>query len=160
MVFKNGGLLQDNSNYEFPPPQVIVTTPFYVRPRFKDKEFLQRKYVAEGLSIDQISTEIGSSKDAVRRWLKRYEIPIREHGRHHGRPSQPRFGTKIRHGKSEPHLFEQSVIESVRSMRSKGLSLREIAQTLTNLQISTKKRGKAWHPEMVKRKRSMKQFLM
>ncbi len=150
-ISKIGGSSDRDSHEKRPPTQVVVTLPFLLRRPFKDKNFLHQKYAIEGLSIAQISTEIGSSKEAVRNGLRRFDIDVRASGQHHGRPSQPRFGVKIRHGRSVDHEFEQGVIKSVHQLKSQGLSLRKIAQTLTGLDIPTKKRGQAWHPEMVSR---------
>lgn len=106
----------------------------------------------EGLSIAQIAAEIFSSKEAVRASLKRFNIPVREpHKPHNGRVSEPCYGIKIRSGRAAPHLAEQQMIESIRELRSQGLTLRKIAEVLTSMGVPTKKRGKRWHPEMVKR---------
>lgn len=148
---KNGGLSRDKSHLNLPPAQLTITTPFFHKPRYKDKEFLQQKYVIERLSVGQISAEIGSSKDAVIRWLSRFDIPLREPHGHHGHPSQVKFGSKIRHGRSVDHYNELKVIETIKNLRAKGLSLRQIARTLSILGISTKQRGKKWHPESVSR---------
>lgn len=49
------------------------------------------------------------------------------------------------------HKIEQRMIEVISQLRDKGLTLRQIAQVLTDMKIATKCRGKAWHPEMVRR---------
>jgi len=41
--------------------------------------------------------------------------------------------------------------DAVFDLKGKGMGLRQIARTLTQLGIPTKCRDKAWHPEMVKR---------
>ena len=108
--------------------------------------------MVEGLSLSQIAAEIFSSKEAVRASLKRFDIPIREaHKPHNGRLSEPRYGVKLRSGRAAPHLAEQQMIESIRELRGQGLTLRKIAEILTSMGVPTKKRGKRWHPEMVKR---------
>ncbi len=117
----------------------------------QDRSFLHQKYVVEGLSIAQISARIFSSKEAVRANQIRFGIPIREAHKPHGRPSQPKYGTKMRHGKVVDHHAERRVIEAVREMQRNGISLRQIAKFLTKIGVPTKRRGVAWHPEMVKR---------
>ena len=107
--------------------------------------------MAEGLSIAQIAREIFFSRDAVRRGLINAGILIREPHKSHGRTSQPKYGQKIRSGKASPHLAEQQMIATIRELREQGLTLRKIAMILSDMAVPTKKRGKAWHPEMVSR---------
>jgi hypothetical protein len=118
---------------------------------YKDAAFLRQKYVTEGLSIKQISSQIFSSKDAVRRGLIRAGIKIREPHKGHGRVAQPRYGQKLQNGKVAEHLTEKRVVRAILDLRTQGLSLRQIAKFLIQMKVSTKRRGKAWHPEMVKR---------
>ncbi|WP_374028140.1 recombinase family protein [Bdellovibrio bacteriovorus] len=99
----------------------------------------------------QIATEIVSSKSAVRKGLRDFGIPIREPNKHHGHPSQTRYGNRIYKGREVVHQIEYRVIETINEMRAQGLSLRTIAKALTQLQVPTKCKGKAWHPEMINR---------
>ncbi len=135
----------------FLKPIILVITPFYITPLFKNKNFLTQKYLVEGLSAKQIARIIFSSKMAVLDALARFGIPIRESHYHHGQPSQPRYGKKFRKDKLVEHQVEQRVIGVVKDLHQKGLSLREIARILSEMKIATKCRGKAWHPEMVRR---------
>jgi transposase len=123
-----------------------------MQPQYKDKSFVHQKYVVEGLSIREIAAEILSSKEAVRNALKRFDIPARDaHIPHHGRLSSPKYGSKLRSGRASPHVAEQQMIETIKALRSQGLTLRKVAEILTSMGVPTKKRGKSWHPEMVKR---------
>jgi hypothetical protein len=88
----NGGVSSLHSVTDVPPLEVSDFIPFVHKPFFKNKEFLQQKYVVEGLSIAQIAEQIVSSKEAVRKALLRYSLPIRQACLPHGRPAQPRFG--------------------------------------------------------------------
>jgi hypothetical protein len=124
---------------------------FDAKPLYKDKCFLHEKYVLEGLSIAQISSQIFSSKEAVRENLIRFGISLREAHLPHGNPAQPKFGEKKRQGKLVTHLAEKRVIEAVIDMRKQHMSLRQIAKFLTKIGVPTKRRGVSWHPEMVKR---------
>lgn len=81
----------------------------------------------------------------------RFEIPLREPHQSHGRPSQPKFGGRIQNGNVVTHMAEKRVIEAVLDMKKQNLSLRQIARFLTKVGVPTKRRGVAWHPEMVKR---------
>lgn len=62
---------------------------FQIRPLFKNKSFLQKKYVEEGLSISQIAAQIFSSRFAVRKDLELFGIPRRE-------PHRPQDGLVVR----------------------------------------------------------------
>jgi len=57
----------------------------------------------------------------------------------------------VQQGKVVNHLAEKRVIEAVQEMRQNGLSFRQIAKFLAKIGVPTKRRGSAWHPEMVKR---------
>ena len=114
----------------------------------QDKSFLHQKYVVEGLSIDQISKLIFSSKESVRRGLIKVGISLREP---HKNPSRIRYGLKRTKGRPVKHLNEERVISAIKDMREQGLSFRQIAAFLSKIGVPTKHRGRAWHPEMVRR---------
>jgi hypothetical protein len=105
----------------------------------------------EGLSVAQIASQISSSKAAVLNNLRSFEIPVRRANQPHGRPSQPRYGQRVKGGRTEAHLPEKRVIKTVLDLRSVGMSLRQIARYLDKAGVPTKARGKKWHPEMVNR---------
>lgn len=83
--------------------------------------------------------------------LTRFGIPIREVHEHHGHPSQPRHGKRFYQDRLVDLRLEKEVILMIRDLRSKGYSLRRIARMLNVMAVPTKWRGKAWHPEMVRR---------
>lgn len=147
----NGGISETHSVLFFPPSQVTDSIKFVHTPLYKNASFLHQKYVIEKRSIAQIAEEIFSSKDAVRGGLRRAGIPIREPRNHHGNPSQPRFGQKVRKGQAVPFQVEQKVIRTVRQLRDQGLTLRAIAKILDEMKVPTKCQGRSWHPEMVSR---------
>ena len=136
---------------DVPPLEVSDFIPFVHTKLFKNKEFLQQKYVVEGLSIAQIAEQIVSSKEAVRKALMRFGLPIRQACLPHGRPAQPRFGLSYRRQALINYKPEQRVIDTIVELKSQGMSLRQIARTLSKLKIPTKLSGVAWHPMMVKR---------
>lgn len=135
----------------FLKPIILVITPYYIDPLFKNKIFLTQKYVVEGLSARQIAREIFSSKMAVLNGLARFGITVREPHFHHGHPSQPRYGQKFRNHKLIEHKTEQRIINVVKELHEKGFSLRQIAKVLSEMKIVTKGKGKRWHQEMVRR---------
>lgn len=92
-------------------------------------------------------------EEFLKKALERFdeEVGLRKPRWHHGHPSQPRYGTKIRNGREELHKGEQLVIDKIHQLRTQGKSLRWIAHLLTEDGVLTKCRGKKWHPEMVSR---------
>lgn len=120
-------------------------------PLYRNRDVLHQKYVVEKLSIRQIAKEITSSKEAIRANLIRFGIPLREKSKPHGRPAQVPFGMRKVKGKLVAFKKELNVKEAVLEMRKQGMGLRVIARALSQLKIPTKEKGKAWHPQMVKR---------
>lgn len=92
-----------------------------------------------------------SSREAIRMGLINAGISLREAHKPHGRQSQPRFGQRKVNGNVVEYKLEQKIIDAVLLMREQGLSLRQIAKTLSAMGVPTKCNGQKWHPEMVKR---------
>lgn len=148
---KNGGTDETHPVLKVPPLELLDSFGFVHTRLFKNREFLYQKYVSEGLSLAQISEQICSSKEAIRKRLEYFGISVREPHNPHGRPAQPRYGQRLQSGKSVVHQAEQRVIDAILELKVQGMGLRQIARTMTQLGISTKCRGKAWHPQMVSR---------
>lgn len=129
-----------------------------ITPSYQDHFLVHHLYVEKGLSIRQIADQIFWSKETVRASLHEMGIEIREPCHHHGRKSQPRFGERLVKGKIIEHKGEQKVIQSVVEMRGQGLSLRQIAGLLEELEVPTKGGALKWHPQMVKN--ILKSFLI
>lgn len=134
----------------FAPLEVSDFIEFIHTKPYRDRDFLQQKYVVEGLSLDQIAEQIFSSKEAVISGLKRFSITLRKPSAPHGRLAQPRYGQKYRNGRITIERTEQRVIDTIISMQAQGMSLRQIAKTRSSLKMPTKFNGQAWHPQMVK----------
>jgi hypothetical protein len=64
-------------------------------PLYKNKSFLHQKYVVEGLSLAQISSQIFSSKETVRENLIRFGIPLLGPHLPHGPSTRPPGATEI-----------------------------------------------------------------
>jgi len=94
---------------------------------------------------------IFSSKDSVRRGLERFGIEIREKSQHHGNPAQVKYGQRVAQKSLVEHKTEKRTIDTIIQMKEEGLSLRAIARCLNQMKVPTKKRGKSWHPEMIRR---------
>lgn len=132
-------------------PQVIDIIDFIFEALWKDKDFLHQKYVLEGLSIAQISAQILSSREAIRRGLIECGIKRKGQGKPGLRPAQIPYGYRLSNSVMVPHLAEQKVISSIQKMTTEGLSYRKICEFLTSVGVPTKNRGRAWHPEMIRR---------
>lgn len=131
--------------------QAVVNIEYLHLSPLKSKCFLHDLYIVKGLSISQIARDTFSSRASVRKYLKLHQIPMRHAYQHHSRPAQPRYGRKSHRVQLIEHKYETQIIGAVIELHNEGLTLRQIANTLTSLRIPTKIRGKAWHPEMIRR---------
>jgi hypothetical protein len=120
-------------------------------PAYKTADYLHQKYVVEGLSLRQIAAENFTSTHVIKSLLVKFEIPVRAPHDTGLRNASARFGTKRRQGKLVENLAEVRVINAIKEMQSQGMTLRQIATFLSQVGVPTKQRGKAWHPEMVRR---------
>lgn len=99
----------------------------------------------------QIAAHKVHSRSTIQKNLKRADVQLRAPGHNYGNPAQLKFGFRMKEGIVSLHKGEQLIIEAVMDFRADGLTLREIAQRLTALDISSKNGKKKWHPMMVKR---------
>jgi transposase len=116
-----------------------------------DMTSLQADYEQKGLSLRQIATQKLHSRSTIQKSLKRANIRLRASSHGHGNPAQLRFGLKKKEGIVSAHKGEQLIIAVIQDFRDDGLTLREIAQRLTALNIPSKNGKRKWHPMMVKR---------
>ncbi len=112
---------------------------------------LRQKYHEKSLSLRQISAEIFHSRQVISETLKASGATLRAAGQAHGNPAQLRFGYKKEKGRLVPHLGEQQVIGAIKDLRNEGMTLRQIAQRMTELRIPSKNGNSKWHPMMVKK---------
>lgn len=90
-----GSLIQSAPNY-FPLANILIKTNVYGNTPYKSKSFLHQKDVVEGLSCEEISTQIFSARTTVLKYLKIYGIPVREVGANQKRVRGLAFGKKIK----------------------------------------------------------------
>ena len=124
---------------------------FIYKPLWRSRTFLTEKYIENGVSIAQIAAETLSSRATVRAALIEFGIPLRKQGKPGLRPAQVPYGYRRSEGLLVPHLGEQRVIQSIQKMSKDGLSYRRICDFLTSVGVSTKNKGRGWHPEMIRR---------
>lgn len=132
-------------------PHLVDTIYFNHTPLWKDKNFLEQRYVKEGRSIAQIAEETLSSRAAVRDALIEFGIKRRGQGKPGLRPAQVPYGYRMSDGLMVAHLGEQRVIASVKKMVDDGLSYRKICEFLSSVGVPTKNKGRSWQPEMIRR---------
>lgn len=131
--------------------QLLVIVDFYGANYLLVKEVLDELYIEKKLSAREIAKKISSSKSSVLDALKKFNIPIREVHKPHGKQPQLKYGKKKIQGKIVDHQKEQRVISTIRKLRDEGLTLRKIADVLSEMKIPTKNKGIKWHPQMVDR---------
>ena len=136
---------------ESPKTHLVEMIDFIHTAPWKSKTFLEEKYLKNGRSIAHIAAETLSSRDAVRRALIEFGIPLKQKGKPGLRPAQVPYGFRRSNGLLVSHLGEQRVIQSVRKMSNEGLSYRKICDFLTSVGVPTKNQGKGWQPEMIRR---------
>ncbi len=94
---------------------------FPVNPGYLNPAFLQQKYVVEGLSCEEIAAIIGSARTTILKYLKRFNIPIREAGSNINRRRGLAYGQKISKRSEEEHKRELENINLYFSYRQKIL---------------------------------------
>ena len=131
-------------------PKTVISSRIKTLPFVFCKSVLHQKYVLEMRSMRQIAAEFASSKSAIRAALVRFGIPIRKIGSSANRIHNLPFGKRCVTGKVIDHKGEQQIIKTILKMHREGLSNNAIARILTEMKISTKQQGRAWHHEMVR----------
>lgn len=107
--------------------------------------------VVEKVAGPTVITRTFHSRSTIQKLLKRADVRLRAPSHGYGNPAQLKFGYKKKEGIISVHKGEQLIIEVIQHFRDDGLTLREIAQRLTTLNIPSKNGKKKWHPMMVKR---------
>jgi len=118
-------------------------------PLYKNKFFLQQKYVEERLSCEEIATQIFSARTTVLKYLKLHNIPIREVGSNTKRVRGLAYGQKIKERSLAEHKREQEAVLKMRELRDKGFSFWKIADVLNTMKVPTKTRKGRWHARTV-----------
>jgi hypothetical protein len=121
------------------------TIEFLAKPRFKDKAFLQQKYLVEKLSMAQIAALCFSSRPTISRHLKRYGISVRKGDqRLLLNKGQLALGEKRWKGAIHANQEELKVVRKIMQLREQGYSYRQIAAWLDGRGIRTKNRRSQW----------------
>ncbi len=99
----------------------------------------------------QIAAQKVHSRSTIQKNLKKADVQLRAPGQGHGNPYQLKFGCRKVQGMVIRHMGEQQVISAIQDLRAEGMTMRQIAQRMTVLQIKSKNGKRKWHPMMVKR---------
>lgn len=133
----------------FPPANILMISCLSEDPPYKNKFFLQQKYLEEGLSCEEIATQIFSARTTVLKYLKIHGIPVRETGTNQKRVRGLAHGQKIKERSLAEHKREQEAIFKMRELRKKGFSFWKIADVLNTMKVPTKTRRGRWHAKTV-----------
>lgn len=132
----------------FPPTELLETIEFCHTPLFKDKSFLQQKYIAERLPPAEIARLCFSARSTVMKYLRLFEIPLRRGDLAKTR-SQLGYGETWRHMQVTAHKKELGLVEKMQRLRTEGLSYWKIADVLNAWKIPTKTRKGPWSAKQV-----------
>lgn len=127
------------------------TFEFNFSPLYADKDYLEEKYIKEGLSTSQIARENDCAKSTITRHLKKHGIPLREPHKNHSNHAIVPYGKRRVKSETVEYKKEQKVIDAIFIMREYELSLRQIVKVLSCLGVPTKIQNRTWHPEMIRR---------
>lgn len=137
-------------------PNALVTPlyitdfiPFFTTPAFKQPEFLHREYIEKSRTVQEIATEIGSSKSTVLKHLREFGIAVREVGAPQRRKRGLAYGKRVVARVQVDHKQELETIEKIKQLRAKGFSYWKIADALNTLGVKTKTRNSIWHATTV-----------
>src|SRR6056297_2626102 len=112
-----------------PPREISMISTVQDEPLFKNKIFLQQKYLSEGLSASQIAREISSARSTVSAHLVEFEIEADKNEKY-GNKGQLGFGERLVKGQVIPHKGELTIINEMSAMRAAGASYGKIANWL------------------------------
>ncbi len=143
-----GSPIDSIPNY-FPPANILIISSVCNDQPYKNKTFLHQKYVVEGLSCEEIASQIFSARTTVLKYLKIHGICIREVGTNQKRVRGVAYGQKIKQRTLAEHKREQEVIFKMRELKDKGYSYWKIADVLNTMGVPTKTRRGKWHARTV-----------
>lgn len=139
---------ESNTGFVSSPKLVIISSIQHI-PLFKNRDFLYQKYVVEGLHPKQIAREIFSSRQSVYRYLRHFNIPIREIDTVRG--FHTAYGVATKGFRITANRTELAIIERIKDLRGQGYSYDKIAHHLTTMGIPTKQRKGSWKSNSVRR---------
>ena len=133
----------------FPPLESAKITGFIWRQPYENPVFLHQKYIIEGLSISQITARIFSSTSTVHKYLRRFNIPLRQTDAK--TKTRLRYGEAISKAQVVADRLEVKTIHKMKALREEGFSFWKIADILNAMNIPTKTRRGRWHARSVQK---------
>lgn len=143
------GLHLHGKTTDFPLAEVVMILNICDLPPYKNRFFLHQKYVVEKLTCEEIAKEIFSARTTVLKYLKLFNIPVREVGNNQKRKRGLAYGKKIRNRHMEDYTREQENIKKMKELRDKGFSYHKIADVFNALKVPTKTRSGKWHSKTI-----------
>lgn len=128
-----------------PPTEILVITHIKHVSLLRIKSFLHKKYVEEGLTINQIADVTMPSRSTVIKYLRAANIPIREEDQRIGGST---YGERRVNGRFVPNQKELELMKKIKSLKEQGLGKQQIANLLQGLNLPTKRGGK-WSRKVV-----------
>jgi DNA-binding CsgD family transcriptional regulator len=116
--------------------------------QLRSKSFLERLYLRDHLSVNEVARMTKISHSTVLAALSRFDIP--QTGNGHKQPGQIPFGFEYADYQLVKSKAEQEVVRMIRQYRAGGLSLRQIAGQLNQYLIPTKNGG-IWQANTVRK---------
>ena len=129
-------------NYKKDPPEKP-----YIQKATYSEMFLREEYLEKQHSITHISKLCMSSRDTIKRALKKHNIELRPDDVMTSGPV--RFGKKRIKGKEIDHKREQEVKTLISELRDQKFSYQKIANILNTMGIKSKKKGK-WYAKTIR----------
>lgn len=112
-----------------PLPETSVLSIVNCIPQSLSKSFLWQKYVLEMNSISQISREISSAKETVKRHLLLWDIQLRpSDNKQLPNKGQVGFGGRRIKAHIEQNKRELTVVQKMKALRNQGYSYWKIAE--------------------------------
>jgi hypothetical protein len=101
------------------------------------------------LTCEEIATSIFSARTTVLKYLKIFNIPIREVGSNSVRKRGVPYGAKYIHRQEIEHKRELDNIKKMKELRARGFSYWKIADIFNTMSIPTKSGKGRWHAKSI-----------
>lgn len=140
--------------------QFIDVFEHFLNPRLIARESAVRFWREEKLSVSQIASRLGVSRDLVVTSLRKARVYRAKRKANRSASAQVPFGWRREKNRLVPHKAEREVLQKIVKAHQEGASLNKIAESLNLLGAKTKNNGQ-WHAKTVGRilRRANRPFL-
>jgi transposase-like protein len=132
-------------------PQLPDYITFFELNHHLNKIVLHQKYLVEGKTIQELSSQFGCAKTTVKKYLREFGLKKGGHTKHRKNVA---YGEKFcaKSKKTKTHKTEKNIIQTIVQMYEKeGLGMRAIARVLSFMKTPTKHQEKSWDHSVVTR---------